>query len=77
MSESNVIQFHGNTTLDIPCDRVLQGAQEAKLKTVLVIGWDENDQMYSACSTGDNRETLWLLKRFETGLLKIADDDDD
>jgi hypothetical protein len=69
MSESNIILFHGDTTLDIPCERVLQGAQEAKLKTVLVIGWDENDEMYAACSSGDNRETMWLLKKFEKELL--------
>ena len=47
------------TYADIPVDRVLESAV-GKLKTVLVIGYTEDDGVYIASSTGD-KPTLYYL----------------
>lgn len=47
------------TTLDIPANRVLEAAV-GKLKTVVVIGYDDKDEIYIASSTGD-RATIHYL----------------
>ena len=47
------------TTHDIPADRVLESAA-GKLKTVMVLGYTEEDEVYIASSTGD-RATIHYL----------------
>lgn len=51
--------LHSTTTEDIPADRVLTAAV-GKLKTVIVIGYTEDDEVYLASSTGV-RETIHYL----------------
>ena len=51
-----------NTRLDIPPERVLDAAKEAKLDDVLVIGRTNDGELYMACSTGDGPEILWLIE---------------
>jgi hypothetical protein len=47
------------TYLDIPADRVLEAAV-GKLKTAVVIGYDKDDSVYIASSTG-NKATIHYL----------------
>ena len=54
-----------STSEAIPPDRVLSGALEARLDTVLVIGKGQNGDLYAAASTGDAGEIFLLLKRAE------------
>ena len=63
-----VIQLGGVTRLDIPADRVLEGAM-GKLKSVLVIGYDEAGEEYFASSITDGGEVLWLLERCKQELM--------
>lgn len=70
MSEGNVIHFGGVTSLDIPCEKILQGALARKLDTVLVLGWTEAGEMYASCSSGDIPEVLFLLEKFKMELLR-------
>lgn len=49
----------GVTDLDIPPDRVLNGAV-GKLKSVLLLGWDKDDTLYVATSQG-GRAGEWII----------------
>ena len=59
------------TTLDIPADRVLEGAI-GKLTGAVVIGWDEAGELYIATSLGAEAETLWLLEKGRQYLMDLA-----
>ena len=58
------------TTDDIDPNLVLTAAVD-KLKTVVVLGWenDENGTMYVAGSTSDGPDLLWLVEKFKHKLL--------
>jgi len=66
---ADIIQVHIDTVLDIPVDRVLD-AVRGKLKTVVVIGCDQDDQPYYASSFSDKAQILWLLKCCEMELME-------
>ena len=61
-----VVQLDCETKLDIPVEGVLDGAKE--LKTVLVLGYDANDDFYIASSTGDKTLMLWLIEQAKIAL---------
>jgi hypothetical protein len=57
--QENVIEGNFVTTLDIPCERVLDGAK-GKLETVLVVGFDGEGGLYLAASTSDKMKLHYL-----------------
>jgi hypothetical protein len=61
-----------NTDGDIPIDRVLFGAFDAKLEFVFVIGRGVDGELYMASSTGDAASLLLVLKLAEKQLLEDA-----
>ena len=65
---SNIIVLENETTLDLPPDRVLEGAH-GKLESVIVIGWDKDGEEYFASSVSDGGAILWLVERFKKMLL--------
>ena len=67
---SNVIQFSGDTRLDIDPDKVLEGAK-GELKSVLVIGEckDNDGRHWFASSTTDAGQLLWLIETFKHKLM--------
>lgn len=66
---AEVVYLNCETTLDIPPDRVLEGAI-GQTEQVIVIGADSNGKLYFASSYGDQTKTLWLLKKAEKVLLE-------
>ena len=71
---TNVIEFEGVTTLDIPPERILKGARDANLADVVIIGYDDDGQFYFASSTAKGPEVLWLMELAKTRLIEIAED---
>lgn len=48
-----IIQFTNddvNSGTQIPVNGVIDGARDANLQSVLIIGWDENNELYVASS---------------------------
>ena len=68
----NVVDFDGITKLDIPPDRILEGAK-GKLQSVAIVGYDEDGEEYFASSQADGGEVLWLLERCKLNLLRQVD----
>ena len=67
--EDNVIELDGETTLDIPVERVISGALEKDLETVIVLGWNEEGEMYLASSTGSRPNMYYLLDSAKVALM--------
>lgn len=66
-----VITFTGITKLDLPPDRILDGAA-GKLDGVLILGWDKDGNEYFASSYADGGTNLWLLERCKLRLLNVG-----
>ena len=61
------------TTLDVPIDRVLEGALAAELDAVVVLGYDKNGDEYFASSNADGGDVVWLMERMKLKLLQVTD----
>lgn len=68
MSDDKIIDFSGCTTLDIPPERVIRGAEQADLKCIIIIGETE-DELYMATSMGRNADVIYLLEQAKHRLL--------
>lgn len=69
MRTAQVLRFQGITKLDIPVDRVLDGAMDEQLRCVVVLGYDVDGKEYFASSIADGADVLWLLERLKLRLL--------
>lgn len=59
----------GNVTkLDLPVDRVLDGAM-GRMKSVVLMGYDEDGDLYFASTYANGGEVLWLLEKCKMALL--------
>lgn len=69
-----VIELNNVTRLDIPVGRVLSAAKNKMPRHVMIVGWDEDGDMYFASSVADGPECLWLLELAKRELLKACDE---
>lgn len=65
---ADVIDFTGITRLDLPVDRVLDGARDV-LEGVVILGYTKDGSEYFASTYADGGDVLWLLERCKTLLL--------
>lgn len=70
MSDDKVIPFGGITRLDLPVDRILDGAKEWGAQSVVVIGRDGDGEFAFASSAADGGEVLWLLEKAKLELIE-------
>lgn len=71
---SKVIPFNGITRLDLPPDRVLEGAM-GELDSVVILGYDKEGEEYFASSIADGSDVVWLMRRAELKLLNVTEED--
>ena len=69
MAEDNVIPINCGTTLDIPVEKVLNGALKAELDVVILVGSTSEGELYFASSSGDETKVLWLIEKAKKDLL--------
>lgn len=60
------------TTLDIPTERVLNGALAADLSGCFVVGIDPAGELYFASSFADGGEVLWWMEKAKIALMEIS-----
>lgn len=70
---AKVIPLRNVTWLDLPADRVLEGAI-GRMRGVVLMGYDNDGELYFASSFADGGEILWLAEVMKKKLLEIADD---
>jgi hypothetical protein len=63
------LKFTGQTTLDIPAERVLTEADKAKLTDVVIMGYTPDGEMYFASSLANGGDVLWLMEQAKKVLL--------
>lgn len=68
---SNVIPLGNVTRLNLPTDRILDGAKGHCPDGVVVIGWDADGELYFASSIADGGSVLWLMERCKKALLEV------
>lgn len=66
----DVVNFGGITSLDLPPDQVLEAAL-GKLSSVVVIGYDNEENEYFGNSIAGGPEVVWLLERLKMKLLTV------
>ncbi|MGJ4857053.1 hypothetical protein ACN6KF_003037 [Labrys sp. La1] len=69
----NVVWFGGGTTLDVPADRVVDAAKG--LKSVVVVGQNEDGSLYFASSLGELSKTHWLLSLAQNQVMQMVNAD--
>ena len=72
---NNIIEFPNKQVITdqrVPVKNILLGADKAKLKETIVIGWDEEGEFYFASSEADGANCLWLLEKAKMELLNIS-----
>lgn len=69
----DVVELDVITKLDIPPERVLKGALEIELESVVIVGHTKDGE-YFASSIADGPEVLWMLERAKKAILEIPDD---
>ncbi len=65
----NVIPLGNITSLDLPTDRVLDAVKGDCSDGVVVVGFDNDGQLYFASSIADGGSVLWLLEQAKLALL--------
>jgi hypothetical protein len=67
---SNIIELNPPASyLDIPVEKVLNAALEANLESAVLVGWDQDGELYAAWSLASAGETLLLLELAKQELL--------
>jgi hypothetical protein len=65
-----VIFGNFDTSLDVPAERILDGAKEADLDVVFVLGFDAEGGTYFAGSTSDVGMALVLFEKFKRQVIE-------
>lgn len=68
---ADILQFNGTTLHDLPVVQVLDAAKGKDLTSVLVIGLDQDGELYIASDNGRVAESVYLLERAKKYLLDL------
>jgi hypothetical protein len=68
-----VVNLDQITRLDLPPERVLNGALAKDLDVAIVVGITKEGEFYFSGSLADGSETLWWLEIAKKRLLEIGD----
>lgn len=66
----NVIEFPGETTVDIPVEKVLECARKAGLDKLVLVGQYPDGSFYFAGNTSDCMLINWLLDQAKKDTLE-------
>ncbi len=69
-----VVNLDVVTRLDLPPSRILRGALDTDLESVVILGYDRDGEEYFASSVADGGAVLWLMERLKAQLLSVLDD---
>jgi len=68
---AKVLSLNMLTRLDMPAEKILNGALNADLESAIVIGYTKDGNEYFASSLADGGDCLWLMERFKLALLTV------
>lgn len=73
-NDENVLFFPGETKEGFSPEMVLRGAMKADLAQTVIVGWDQDDNLFFSSSTQDAPEILWLLEKARMALFVNAEE---
>jgi hypothetical protein len=68
---SNVTFLPCVTSLDIPVEAVLEMAVAANLESCVIVGKDENGDLFFASTKADGGSVLWLFEMAKKELMEV------
>ena len=68
----DIVRLNNVTRIDIPADVILEAALKANLKSVVLVGYGEDGDIYAASSLADGADALWMIEILKLKLLNIA-----
>lgn len=68
-----IVELDVITRLDLDPQRVLSAATNAELQRVVIIGADENNELYFAASEANVGGVLWDIEQAKRTLLQVED----
>lgn len=68
---AKVIPLNNVTRLDLPPNRILEGALD-ELEDVVLMGHDKEGNFYFASSIADGGSVLWLMENLKLKLLGVT-----
>lgn len=71
---AQIIKWSGLTKLDIPVERVLNGALDRELQSAVVVGFTQEGDLHFASSVASGAEAIFLLQRAIHNLNRMMDD---
>lgn len=71
MSDDNIVDFNGVTRLDLDPNRILAKVPKT-LKSVLILGYDEDGSFYFASSRADGAENVWMMECAKFELMRFV-----
>lgn len=74
-NDNNVVDFTGPFFGHIDPERVLNGAKERGLAEVVIVGEDEDGELYIAFSSEHTAEVILLLERAKHRVICDIDDE--
>ena len=69
----NVVEWNGETRLDVPSERILKHALDAGIEDVVVIGLTPDGAEWFESASADARTVLWLLERTKQRVLDTSE----
>lgn len=69
----NVLLFPGLTPLPFNANVMLDKAKKADLESVVIVGYDKDDEFFFSSSLGDGAQVVWLLEKAKHELFKMCD----
>jgi hypothetical protein len=69
----NVVVLGGITTLPIPVERILDAPEARALESIVLVGLNEDGELYLAFSDSDVPQILWLFERAKNMLMQQYD----
>ncbi len=70
----NVRMFPGISPNNYDASLMLQAADRADLSSVVIIGWDDNGDLFFSSNVGSGPECLWLIEKAKKALLEVGED---
>ena len=68
-----VVDLGAVTSLDMPAERVLEGALAQNLESAVIIGCRDDGSFFFASSVADGGSVLWLMEIARKRLMQMAD----
>lgn len=70
----DIINFDGETKLELEADKVLDAAK-GRVEDCIIAGWDKDGELYLATTSGNMPEIIFILEHAKNYIMKRSTGD--